>query len=91
MFSEMMPPISAIMETTTEKRNKRTRQGLSEAPPTQPMRPEKKRVKPRPMTTYVNICKKKKKNDNYDNKKKKEILRLPHTKHCGKPYLKAFK
>ena len=73
MFSEMMPPISATMETTTEKRNKRTRQGLSEAPPTQPMRPEKKRVKPRPMTTYVNICKKKKKNDNYNNRKKKDF------------------
>ena len=77
MFSEMMPPISAIMETTTEKRNKRTRQGLSEAPPTQPMRPEKKRVKPRPMATYVNICKRKK-NDN-DNKRKNKGLREPHT------------
>ena len=83
MFSEMMPPISAIMETTTEKRNKRTRQGLSEAPPTQPMRPEKKRVKPRPMTTYVNICKKKKKNYNYD---KKNCFN-----HCGKPYIKSIK
>ena len=69
MFNEMMPPISAIIETTTENRNKRTRQGLSEAPPTQPMRPEKKRVKPRPMTTYVNICKV---------KNKKGLLREPH-------------
>ena len=74
MFSEMMPPISAIMETTTEKRNKRTRQGLSEAPPTQPMRPEKKRVKPRPMTTYVNICKRKRKKVKNDNNRKMDCV-----------------
>lgn len=57
IFSEMIPPISAIIETTTAKRKNRTRHGLSEAPPTHPIRPEKKRVKPSPMTTQVNIWK----------------------------------
>jgi hypothetical protein len=55
MLSEMIPPISATIETTTEKRKRRTKQGLSEAPPTQPIKPEKNRVNPTPMTTYVNI------------------------------------
>ena len=51
MFSEMMPPISAMMDRMTVKRKSRTRQGDSEAPPTHPMRPEKNRVKPSAMTT----------------------------------------
>ena len=32
-LSKWIPPISAIMETTTEKRNKRTKQVLSDPPP----------------------------------------------------------
>ena len=47
----MIPPISAKIEMTTVKRNSLTRQGDSEAPPTQPMRPEKKRVNPKAITT----------------------------------------
>ena len=59
MFSEMMPPISAMMDRMTVKRKSRTRQGDSEAPPTHPMRPEKNRVKPSAMTTQVKIWKRK--------------------------------
>ena len=44
------------MESTTENKKSLTRHGDSEAPPTHPMRPEKNKVKPNPMTTYVNIC-----------------------------------
>ena len=32
-LSKWIPPISAIMETTTEKRNKQTKQVLSDPPP----------------------------------------------------------
>ena len=55
MVRQMIPAISAIMESTMKNRNVPTRQGLSEAPPTQPTSPEKKRVNPRPMTTYVKM------------------------------------
>ena len=51
MLRLMMPPISAIIDKTTENKKSLTRHGLSEAPPTHPMRPEKNRVKPRPTTT----------------------------------------
>ena len=51
MLMEMIPPISATMESTMAVRKNRTRHGLSEAPPTQPIRPEKKKAKPRPITT----------------------------------------
>ena len=51
MLRAMMPPISPMMDTTSERRKSRTRQGLAEVPPTQPSRPEKKRRKPKPMTT----------------------------------------
>ena len=53
-----MPPISANIDTTTKNRKRPTRKGLSEAPPTHPIRPEKNRAKPSVITVYVNICKK---------------------------------
>ena len=53
-----MPPISANIDTTTKNRKRPTRKGLSEAPPTHPIRPEKNKAKPSVITVYVNICKK---------------------------------
>ena len=46
----MIPPISVSIDTTTKNRNRPTRKGLSEAPPTQPIRPEKIRAKPNAIT-----------------------------------------
>ena len=54
----IMPPISANIDTTTKNRKRPTRKGLSEAPPTHPIRPEKNKAKPSVITVYVNICKK---------------------------------
>ena len=50
MLRAMIPPISATMASRAERRKSLTRQGLSEAPPTQPISPEKNRVKPTPTT-----------------------------------------
>jgi hypothetical protein len=51
MLSEIIPPISAMMQTMSVNRKSLTKQGLADAPPTHPIRPEKKRPKPRPITT----------------------------------------
>ena len=62
------------MESTTENKKSLTRHGDSEAPPTHPMRPEKNKVKPNPMTTYVNIC---------NTKMQQRVIASPNTFCCS--------